>query len=135
MRFAAPALQIALDTWRESTDARERAAADNIRFEERVSHTRLRAFEDLVNSADAPDTLPARQTWYWKRFVRDGDPAPDTFAIAFEPARLGPGPLEPFQPIVRLEDLRTPLENQGLGTLRTCKPLCGKTRWPSSIGL
>ena len=114
MRFADPALRASLDTWRGSTEVRERAAADNIWFEERVSHTRLRAFEDVVNSADAPDPLPDRQTWYWKRFVRDGDPVPDTFAIAFEPAWLGPGPLEPFQPIVRLEDLRTPLENQGL---------------------
>lgn len=114
MRFTDSTLQAGLETWRRATDVRERATADNMWFEERVSPPRLAAFEEQVNSPDAPDHLPDRQSWYWKRFVRYGEPTPDTFAADLEPARLGPGPLEPFQPIVRLEDLRTPLHDQGL---------------------
>jgi hypothetical protein len=112
MRFEDVDLQTGLQVWRDTADRWERACADNLWFDERVSSARQEVFEDLVKASDAPGDLPDRQTWYWKRFVRDGDPAPHTFAAELEPARLGPGPLEPFQPIVRLEDLRGQLHDQ-----------------------
>ena len=46
--------------------------------------------------------------------MRGAEPVPDTFLPALEPARLGPGGLDPFQPILRLEDLSTPLDDAGL---------------------
>ena len=100
--------------WRQTQDDEERAAADNLWFEERVGSPRQVLFEELVRSADVPSALPARHAWYWKRYLRSGDPMPHTFQTDLEPARLGPLPLEPFQPIIRLEDLRTPLGAQGL---------------------
>ena len=115
MHFNDPASQTALEAWRNDPDIRERACADNVQFEERVSAARLTAFETLVSTHPAaPAGLGERQTWYWKNFVRVPDGAADTFRPELDPARLGPDGLDPFQPIVRLEDLRTPLDNAGL---------------------
>jgi hypothetical protein len=115
MRFNDPILQSALEAWRRDPDVRERACADNTQFEERVSAVRLAAFEDLVATHPAaPATLTDQQSWYWKAFVRVGYPVPDTFLSELEPARLGPDGLDPFQPILRLEDLSTPLDDAGL---------------------
>lgn len=114
MRFADPALQIALDAWRRNPVDRERAMADNAWFEERVSEERRAIFEAEVANAHAPAELPDKQTWYFKNILCQGDPVPHTFQDAFEPARLSPVQPEPHQSIVRLEDLRFPLERHGM---------------------
>ncbi len=114
MRFSDPRLQTALDAWRRHDDILERARADNTSFEERVSDARLARFEAMSADPDAPGDLDLQHVWYWKNHVRSGVPVSDTFASHLEPATLGPGPLEPFQPIVRIERLNAPLQDAGL---------------------
>ena len=114
MRFDDPALQSALEAWRRDPEIRERACADNAHFEERVSDARRKAFETLVATAPrVPATLSNQHDWYWRKFVKADETIPHTFLPEFDPARLGPETLEPFQPIVRLEDIRSPLGQQG----------------------
>jgi len=111
MQFIDPALQGALTQWRAIDDSRERAMADNLWFEERIGPARQELFEAEAEGADNPDRLRNSQIAYFETFVKvDVDLWPHTFLPDLEPADLGPGPLEPFQPIVRLEDLRGPLE-------------------------
>ncbi|HEY1931607.1 MAG TPA: hypothetical protein VGG99_06335 [Acetobacteraceae bacterium] len=121
MRFADPALLSVLTQWRNGGDHAERASADNLWFEERVGPTRQALFESEAAGAADPIALQNRQTDYFETFVKidfdaevDANLWPHTFLSEFEPADLGPGPLEPFQPIVRLEDLTRPLEAWGM---------------------
>jgi len=115
MQFADRSLQAVLTHWRTATDAVERATADNLWFEERVAAPRQAKFESEAAGAADPNTLRSCQTDYFETFVKvDADLWPDTFLIELEPADLGPGPLEPFQPVVRLEDLTRPLEAWGM---------------------
>ena len=119
MRFTDPSLQAGLEAWRSAMDIRERAAADNMWFEERVSTPRLTTFEEQVNSPDAPDNLPHRQNWYleavrpvWRAGAghvpcrartRSSGPGPAGAVPADRPvggpahaaARPGPGPRGP----------------------------------------
>jgi len=113
MRFHNARLQAELTSWRSQASVVERSKADNGWFEERVSAARLARFENFVPAPDVSEGLDYRLVDYWKTHVRNGNPLPDTFHPDLEPASLAPG-LEPFQPIIRVEDLRTPLANAGL---------------------
>jgi hypothetical protein len=115
MRFVDPTLQTVLTEWRRTNDAVERATGDNLWFEERVGDVRQALFEAEAAGADDPVGLQSRQSAYYATFVKvDADLWPHTFLADLEPADLGPGPLEPFQPILRLEDLTRPLEASAL---------------------
>lgn len=121
MHFADRSLQDVLTQWRNATEPAARATADNLWFEERIGAARQSLFEAEAGGAADPTALQNRQADYFATFVKvDLDPDaeaelwPHTFLSEFEPADLGPGPLEPFQPILRLEDLTRPIEAAGL---------------------
>jgi hypothetical protein len=111
MRFADPGLQTALSDWRTQVEAKERAAADNLWFEDRVSATRQQSFEAYAAGAGAADELRRRQTDYWEEHVRVDEEIAHTFDVALSPADLAP--IDEAQTIVRLEDLTRPLSQMG----------------------
>ena len=103
MRFVASVLQQCLAAWRQTRDAKERATADNLWFEERVSALRLGAFEERAKGASDPADLQRRQVAYWKESVTVDEETPHTFLRALGPADLGD--LHDTQKIVRVENL------------------------------
>jgi hypothetical protein len=111
MHFAKTSLQDVLTVWRRATDVRRRATGDNVHFEERVSTLRQEFFETEAAGAIDPQSLEDRQADYFETFVKvDAGLWPHTFLPELLPTDLGPGLLEPFQQVVRLEDLTRPLE-------------------------
>lgn len=104
MLFSDPDLQSELQTWRLGSTLDQRAMADNIWFEERISPARLAHFEAIVRTPASPAPLAKRQDVYWKEYVKSDQP--DTFQSALAPARLVPGLLDTTQRIVRLETIR-----------------------------
>jgi hypothetical protein len=104
MRFADPGLQTELQMWRSGSTLDERAMADNIWFEERVSAPRLAHFETIVCTPSTRGSLASRQRAYWENYVKSDQP--DTFLTALSPARLVPGLLDTTQRIVRMETIR-----------------------------
>jgi len=111
MRFADPGIQTALTGWRAQVEAKERAAADNLWFEDRVSVPRQQAFEAYAAGARAADELKRRQTDYWEEHVRVDEEIAHTFDVALSPADLAP--IDEAQTIVRLENLTRPLSQMG----------------------
>ena len=107
MRLTDPRLDAALCAWRANPDPEQRAEADNLWFEERVSAARQAAFEGQAAGADDADRLRRGHADYWAKFVRTDPDDPHTFLAGFGPA--GPGLLDPHQWIVRLESLDRPL--------------------------
>lgn len=105
MRFADPDLQSELQAWRLGSTLDQRAMADNIWFEERVSVERLAHFEAIIRTPSSPAALANRQDAYWKEYVKSD--RPDTFQTELAPARLVPGLLDTTQRIVRLETVRS----------------------------
>ena len=89
MRFNDLMLQQALEQWRQMNAPKERAAADNFWFEERVSTTRQQAFEQEASGAENPDVLRRRHADYWGDFVRVDHETPHTFLADLEPVDLG----------------------------------------------
>lgn len=112
MVFEDSYLQVALEQWRANGDVKERACADNIWFEERVSAKRKAAFEDAVRGVDTAAGLAKGQIDYRAEFVWVDEDVPHTFLQALEPADLAP--LDEGQWIVRLEGLTRPLEKSGI---------------------
>lgn len=112
MHFSASELQAALEQWRAILDVRERSAADNIWFEERVSTARQNAFEQEASGASDATSLRNAQADYWSEFVRVDEDIPHTFANSLAPADLGQ--LDEMQKIVRIESLTRPLEKHGI---------------------
>lgn len=90
-----------LDTWRADSAPCERAKADNIYFEERVSPARLRHFEALAPDTPSPASLETWQTEYCTTYVQTDEP--DTFRGNLDPSPLVPGLLDLDQRIARLE--------------------------------
>ena len=90
MRFADPALQIALDAWRRNPVDRERAMADNGWFEERIGPVRLAFFEREAAGAVDADALFKRHVAYVRDYIEIEDAVPHTFMSDFEPAVLSP---------------------------------------------
>ncbi len=111
MRFADPGLQTALTGWRALVEAEERAAADNLWFEDRVSAARQQAFEAYAAGARDADELKRRQTDYWEEHVRVDEEIAHTFDAALTPTALAP--IDQTQLIVRLENLSRPLWQMG----------------------
>jgi hypothetical protein len=108
MHFAKTSLQDVLTEWRRAAEVCSRATGDNICFEERVSSVRQELFETEAAGAVDPPALRDRQVDYFETFVKvDAELWPHTFLPDLVPADLGP--LEPFQSIVRLEDLTRPI--------------------------
>jgi hypothetical protein len=85
MRFRDSQMQNALVQWRALTDVKERSAADNIWFEQRISPARQTAFErEAAGSAD-PISLRRAHADYWSEFVRvDEGIIPHTFEGTLE---------------------------------------------------
>jgi hypothetical protein len=111
MHFDSPTLQQALVDWRGMIRADDRAEADNLWFEERVSAERRRAFEAAATDVRDPATFKRRHIDYFRDFVAT-DRVPHTFTAEYNPADLGP--IDEDQRIVRLESLTTPLRAQSL---------------------
>jgi hypothetical protein len=113
MRFADAKLQNAIASWRNPKDVKERSAADNIWFEQRVSPARQRAFENEAIGAADPTSLRKAHADYWSEFVRvdEGD-IPHTFEAALAPAELGA--IDEMQKIIRIEGIARPLAKHGL---------------------
>jgi hypothetical protein len=112
MRFSDAKLQAALTSWRDPKDVKERSAADNIWFEQRVSATRQKAFEQEAKGASDSTSLRKAQADYWSEFVRVDEDVPHTFITALGPADLGP--IDEMQKIVRIESLTRPLAKHGM---------------------
>ena len=113
MQFTDPDLQSELQGWRVGSTLDQRAMADNMWFEERVSAARLAHFETIVRALSPLAPLANRQNAYWKEYVKSDQP--DTFQTALAPARLVPGLLDTTQRIVRLETIRpTVLASAGM---------------------
>lgn len=112
MRFAASNLQTALADWRALKDVKERASADNIWFEQKVSPDRQQAFEGEAIGAVDPASLKNAHTDYWSDFVRTDGVVPHTFDEAIVPASLGM--IDEAQLIVRIESLVRPLDKHGI---------------------
>ena len=98
MLFSNPIRTEALHAWRAMPAQDERAKADNIFFEQRVSSARLQHFENLAPNTPSPTSLAAWQISYCKTHVETD--TPDTFRADLEPAHLGL--LDTDQRIVRL---------------------------------
>ena len=113
MRFNDAQLQDALTKWRDLKDVKERSAADNIWFEQRVSGARRKVFEDEAVGAADPTSLRKTHADYWSEFVRvdEGD-IPHTFEATLSPADLGT--IDEMQKIVRIEGLTRPLAKHGI---------------------
>ena len=108
MRFVDTKLQEALINWRISREVRERSAADNIWFEQRVSASRQEAFEREAIGATDHNSLRKAHADYWSEFIRvDEEEIPHTFQSALAPAGLGS--IDDMQKIVRIESLTRPL--------------------------
>ncbi len=101
MRFTGTERDDAHRIWRAVGPEHERAAADNVWFEERVSADRWNRFELLAPGIESPEALARWQTDYCRTYVHNDDP--DTFRAALAPARLTTGLLDTDQRIVRLE--------------------------------
>ena len=65
MRFSDAQLQDALVKWRALKDVKERSAADNIWFEQRVSMARQNTFEQEAAGAADPTSLRRAHADYW----------------------------------------------------------------------
>ena len=103
----------ALQAWRADNSRCERANADNIWFEERVSPARLRRFEAIAPDTPSPASLADWQIDYCTTHVKTDNS--DTFRANLDPARLVPGLLDTDQRILRLESVpATPLNEAGL---------------------
>lgn len=112
MNFIDPQLESALVGWRQMGDVKERSAADNIHFEQRVSAARQQKFEgEAVGSVNAASLRKAHID-YWKTFVVVDDGIPDTFEATLTPADLGN--IDETQKIVRIESLVRPLQAHGI---------------------
>ena len=105
MRFDDPALQSALEAWRRDPEIRERACADNMRFEERVSLPRRVAFETEVGVVENADQLRRAHILYVRTFMETRGATPHTFGAELGPARLSAAGVDPYLKIVRLESL------------------------------
>ena len=114
MRFSDTNLLAALDAWRHDPAVPERARADNMEFEEKVSAPRLAAFESLARGVVTTDDLRRRQTDYYKTFVETGDEVPSTFSSELEPADIGSKLIDEYQFILRIENLTRPLNKWDL---------------------
>ena len=113
MRFNDAQMRDALVEWRALHDMKERSAADNIWFEQRVSAARQNAFErEAVGAAD-PIGLRRAHADYWSEFVRvDEGIIPHTFERTLAPANLDA--IDEMQKIVRIEGLTRPLAKHGI---------------------
>src|ERR1700679_917698 len=113
MHFSNPQRESALRAWRADISSTQRASADNIWFEERVSAARCRHFEAIAPDTPSPASLAAWQKDYCATHVETDDPA--TFRDSLVPARLVPGLLDTHQRIARLEHVpATTLREAGL---------------------
>ena len=110
MHFSNMQRESALRDWRADSDPTQRAVADNIWFEERVSNARLRHFEAIAPDTPSPTALVAWQTDYCATYVQTDNP--DTFRADLDPARLVPGSLDTHQRIARLESVPSTLLNE-----------------------
>ncbi len=110
MHFSNPRLNSALQAWRAGGDPAERACADNIWFEERVSSARSRHLEAIAPDTPSPASLAAWQTDYCRTHVETNNP--DIFRDDLAPARLVPGLLDTHQRIARLERVPATLLNE-----------------------
>jgi hypothetical protein len=113
MQFNDAQLQNALVQWRALTDVRERAQADNLWFEQRLSTARQAAFEaEATGANDAASLRRAHVDYHKELVVVDVGDIPHTFDLALVPADLGA--IDEMQKIVRIESLVRPLEKLGL---------------------
>ncbi len=95
------------------TDVRERAAGDNLWFEERVRANRLAVFEAEALGSETPEELRHRHVDYWQTFVKVSEDTPHSFLTELEPADLGSSIIDEYQKIVRVEALWRPLGKWG----------------------
>lgn len=112
MRFNDPNLQKALEQWRQMKTPKERAKADNLWFEQRISTARQKVFENEAKGADDPISLRKSHIDYWEDFVKVDGAAPHTFVAALGPAAYGA--IDETQKIVRIEALTRPLNKEQL---------------------
>jgi hypothetical protein len=103
MHFTDSDLQRALTEWRALTDAKERSAADNIWFEQRVSSERQQAFENGALGVRDVDDLRKRHVDYWKEYVQVDNDIAHTFDVTLAPVDLGS--IDQTQRIIRIEEL------------------------------
>ena len=113
MRLVDPGLQNALHAWRGQSAISERAMADNMWFEERVSPVRQNRFETRIRGADKPGSLYQRHCEYFAECVKISGALPDTFQPDLEPATLTEQQPDEAQPIIRLENLHSALLQTG----------------------
>jgi hypothetical protein len=110
MLFSEPQRNSTLNTWRTDGSPCQRASADNMWFEERVSPARWQHFESIAPDMPSPAALAAWQQDYCATYVQTDNP--DTFRDDLRPARLVPGLLDTYQRIARLERVPATLLNE-----------------------
>lgn len=109
MKFNDPIYNNALQNWSGHPDAKERACAHNLMFEERVSKTRRERLESRLSPADAhPVELRRRLLDHYWETVRDAPDSAETFTDANAAARFEE--VSPEVWLVRLELLNDALD-------------------------
>ena len=112
MRFLDTNLQQVFADWRQAEHGSDRAIADNMWFDERISAARREVFEATAGAAHTGEDIVNRHLDYWGECVRVDDDIPHTFLPGLDPADLGP--IDKTQDIVRIEGLARPLAKLGM---------------------
>lgn len=110
MIFSDHALTRALDEWASASDIRDRACAHNLQFDERLAGDRGSFFETMVKKDPrvATDRLRRSAIDYYRDHVRVSRGIPHCFQALN--AAAGIGHIAPELKLIRIEDLREPLE-------------------------
>jgi hypothetical protein len=117
MRFADSLLNDALDLWAKDPDLRQRACAHNIAFDERLAGSRGDFFEAMTTGFGiAPDGLRRRAIDYYRDYVRVSRGIPHTFLDLN--ASAGITAVARDLDLIRIEDLRDPLDKTGVDAVR-----------------
>lgn len=109
MQFSDPALSDALRKWANDLDARQRACAHNLLFDERLSGSRGAFFEAKAShSPISADQLRRSAIDYYREHVRVSRGVPHSFRDLN--AAAGIKTIAPELKLIRIEDLREPLD-------------------------
>lgn len=116
--------------WSRAANRKQRAVADNCRFDERALHARWQEFGAILNDVTHGATDVSWDDWvegnrrYVRRYFRvPSDNTPSTFLPVNQPARLDD--VFENQCLVRMEVINRPLDRVGL-TLKNLRMLTGQ---------
>jgi hypothetical protein len=126
MIFSDPLLRSSLDEWANDPDIRQRACAHNLLFDERLSGARAAFFEKTATHVRSGRQLRRSATDYYRDYVRVSRGVPHTFLDLNAPAAIKS--IAPELKLIRVEDLREPLEKTAVDPHRLLNALSTKSR-------